>query len=316
MLAWRDDWLRMTVTLARPMRIASCQPLHCILVCLSKQRRLLRGCHGRSRCRCRNNCYAFLLSISCCLIAPLRSGQATLVEVLYEQHLRAKLGIYSSIKPLRPYLRPHNHPQPGTNLFFSSLSYLTLPHSLRPLSMATIMDSYNRTFDEHPSLNHSLVDFDYSDREQSPVFGLPSQHSGFRSEESESEPEPTFAPAAWTQSLKRGSGLYQHQQHLRGSGGGSRSRESSHESSGSGQGDRASPASIPLPASTPASRRGTPYSSPEPEPEPALTQVQAQENAQPVSAVEDGQEVGVPHATEPGTSMYRVNSKLQSTSNA
>jgi len=307
----------MTVTLARPMRIASCQPLHCILVCLSKQRRLLRGCHGRSRCRCRN-CYASLLSISCCLIAPLRSGQATPREVLYEQHLRPQARYLLKYRTAAAVSATSQHPQPGTNLFFSSLSYSTFPHSSRPLSMATNMDSYNRTFDEHPSLNHSLVDFDYSDREQSPVFGIPSQHSGFRSEESESEPEPTFAPAAWTQSLKRGSGLYQHQQYLRGSGGGSRSRESSHESSGSGQGDRASPASIPLPASTSASRRGTPYSSPEPEPEPepALTQVQAQENAQPVSAVEDGQEVEVPHATEPGTSMYPVNSKLQSTSNA
>jgi len=172
--------------------------------------------------------------------------------------------------------------------------------------MATMMDHYDRTFDEHSSLNHSLVDFDYSDREQSPVFGIPSQHSGFRSEESESEPEPTFAPAAWTQSLKRGSGLYQHQQYLRGPSGRSRSRETSHESTGSDRDDRTSPASIPLPASTPASRRGTPYSSPEPEP--AIKQVRVENGEQP--AVEGRQEVELPHATEPGTSTYCMNFKL------
>lgn len=44
-------------------------------------------------------------------------------------------------------------------------------------------------YDDTTSLTGSLGDFSDSDKQQSPMFGLPSQHSGFRSELSESEHE-------------------------------------------------------------------------------------------------------------------------------
>lgn len=47
------------------------------------------------------------------------------------------------------------------------------------------MDELLHEFDAHPSLQASLEDFEHDER--SPVFGLPSQHSGFRSEDSEVE---------------------------------------------------------------------------------------------------------------------------------
>ncbi|KAL8762188.1 MAG: hypothetical protein Q9184_001785 [Pyrenodesmia sp. 2 TL-2023] len=54
-------------------------------------------------------------------------------------------------------------------------------------------------FDDHPSLAASLEDFEHNDR--SPTFGLPSQHSGFKSDESEPEGDSTsegpWSPPAW-----------------------------------------------------------------------------------------------------------------------
>lgn len=75
-------------------------------------------------------------------------------------------------------------------------------------------------FDDHPSLDASLRDFEpgSSELEQSPLFGnlYPSHHSGFRSEDSESEMGDSmsgggYSPPAWrrTKSGSRSSGFWE-----------------------------------------------------------------------------------------------------------
>ncbi|KAL5051500.1 hypothetical protein BDW71DRAFT_202676 [Aspergillus fruticulosus] len=55
-----------------------------------------------------------------------------------------------------------------------------------------MLDELDNVFDDHPSMDASLEDFENtSNRHRSPIFGLPSQHSGFRSEESDCEDEDT-----------------------------------------------------------------------------------------------------------------------------
>ncbi|KAG8531112.1 uncharacterized protein KY384_004469 [Bacidia gigantensis] len=78
------------------------------------------------------------------------------------------------------------------------------------------------SFDDRTSLTGSLNDFSDSDKQQSPVFGLPSQHSGFRAGErsaSEHEEDPEedvasdespWSPPAWRQPASAG-GWYRHQ---------------------------------------------------------------------------------------------------------
>ena len=70
--------------------------------------------------------------------------------------------------------------------------------------MAANRQESPQIYDDHPSLSASLEDFEHSPR--SPVFGLPSQHSGFKSDESESEDEPAseisgepWSPPGWRQ---------------------------------------------------------------------------------------------------------------------
>ena len=115
-----------------------------------------------------------------------------------------------------------------------------------------------QSFDDHPSLSASLEDFEQSPR--SPVFGLPSQHSGFKSEESESEDEPKsdlsgepWSPPAWRQQKSAG-GWYQHQpylqnKHLKSSVSASHSRDTSpkYESAQEDEGDITLAAEVPLP---------------------------------------------------------------------
>ena len=109
-------------------------------------------------------------------------------------------------------------------------------------------------YDDHPSLSASLEDFEHHDR--SPVFGLPSQHSGFKSEESESEEavsEEPWSPPAWRQQ-NSAKGWYQHQPYpqnnnlLKPSASASRSRDTSpqYESAKEDE-DITMPANIPLP---------------------------------------------------------------------
>ncbi|KAH2939880.1 hypothetical protein KXW15_005263 [Aspergillus fumigatus] len=80
-----------------------------------------------------------------------------------------------------------------------------------------------RFIDDHPSLDASLEDFENnSNAHRSPVFGLPSQHSGFRSEESECEEEDTtpngerWSPPGFRRyDYVQGSGWYRHQPYVR-----------------------------------------------------------------------------------------------------
>lgn len=119
------------------------------------------------------------------------------------------------------------------------------------------MDSLDEMFDDHPSLSASLEDFENNEN-ASPVFRLPSQHSGFKSDDSEADVESNsegpWSPPAWKQQ-NTSSGWYRHQPYqqtkvgLRNSGSASRSREASpkYESAREDEADITIPASIPLP---------------------------------------------------------------------
>ncbi|KAL8952157.1 MAG: hypothetical protein Q9222_001911 [Ikaeria aurantiellina] len=108
-------------------------------------------------------------------------------------------------------------------------------------------------FDDHPSLSASLEDF-----ERSPTFGLPSQHSGFKSEESEvegdSNSEGPWSPPAWRRPAAE-AGWYRHQpyaqdnRHQDPSISPSHSRDTSpqYQSVNEDNGDTILPANIPLP---------------------------------------------------------------------
>ncbi|KAL4952019.1 hypothetical protein BDW69DRAFT_29059 [Aspergillus filifer] len=86
-----------------------------------------------------------------------------------------------------------------------------------------MLDELDNVFDDHPSLDASLEDFENtSNAHRSPVFGLPSQHSGFRSEGSDGEDEDTIAVGdRWSPPGFRrydhtpGSGWYRHQPYER-----------------------------------------------------------------------------------------------------
>ncbi|KAE8379912.1 hypothetical protein BDV26DRAFT_279982 [Aspergillus bertholletiae] len=86
-----------------------------------------------------------------------------------------------------------------------------------------MLDELDNVFDEHPSLDASLEDFENpSNAHRSPVFGLPSQHSGFRSEESDMEEDDVtpngerWSPPGFRRyDYVQGSGWYRHQPYLR-----------------------------------------------------------------------------------------------------
>lgn len=111
-------------------------------------------------------------------------------------------------------------------------------------------------FDDHPSLSASLEDFEHNDR--SPTFALPSQHSGFKSDESEADPDSTsegpWSPPAWRRQ-SAAAGWYRHQPYLhdnlgrRPSASPSHSKETSpqYESAKEEDEDLTVPANIPLP---------------------------------------------------------------------
>lgn len=84
-----------------------------------------------------------------------------------------------------------------------------------------MMDELDNVFDDHPSLDASLEDFETnSNTRRSPLFGLPSQHSGFRSEDSDGEMEDPDAGERWSppglrqHDYVQGSGWYRHQPYL------------------------------------------------------------------------------------------------------
>ena len=110
-------------------------------------------------------------------------------------------------------------------------------------------------YESHPSISASLEDFENNEN-RSPVFGLPSQHSGFKSEDSEadveSNSEEPWSPPAWRNSAA--GGWYRHQPYPESdptklSTSPSRSRQTSpqYESARELEDDTLIPANIPLP---------------------------------------------------------------------
>ena len=158
--------------------------------------------------------------------------------------------------------------------------------------------SPHEIYDDHPSLSASLEDFEHSDR--SPVFGLPSQHSGFKSEESESEEEAVseepWSPPAWRQQNAAG-GWYRHQPYpqdknlLKASVSASRSRGTSpqYESAQEEEGDITVPANIPLPrgSMSPVKGRSPSPSYPEKEQDFGLKFEEAEEAEETAAAPEN-----------------------------
>lgn len=129
----------------------------------------------------------------------------------------------------------------------------------------------NNMYESHPSLSASLEDFENNEN-RSPLFGLPSQHSGFKSEDSdadaESVSEEPWSPPAWRNSAA--GGWYRHQPYpgsdpTKLSQSPSRSRQASpqHEDVGGAEDDTLIPANIPLPQ---GSRSPTKERSPSPQP--------------------------------------------------
>ncbi len=128
-------------------------------------------------------------------------------------------------------------------------------------------------YDDHPSLSASLEDFEHNER--SPVFDLPSQHSGFKSENSESDEEEVsegvWSPPAWRQHNPAG-GWYRHQPYpqdntvLKPSTSASQSRGTSPRyESAKEEDDLTVPANIPLPKGSLSPVKGrTPSHSPSP----------------------------------------------------
>lgn len=82
-------------------------------------------------------------------------------------------------------------------------------------------DDIDNMFDDHPSLSASLEDFAAnSNARRSPLLDLPSQHSGFRSEESDNDmdddpTEPWSPPGLRSHDYVPGSGWYRHQPYER-----------------------------------------------------------------------------------------------------
>ncbi|KAJ5594872.1 uncharacterized protein N7459_001080 [Penicillium hispanicum] len=85
-----------------------------------------------------------------------------------------------------------------------------------------MLDELDNVFDDHPSLDASLEDFENnSNAHRSPLFGMPSQHSGFRSEESDGEIDDPARVERWSppglrqHDYVQGSGWYRHQPYPR-----------------------------------------------------------------------------------------------------
>ena len=133
------------------------------------------------------------------------------------------------------------------------------------------INSLNNMYESHPSLSASLEDFENNEN-RSPLFSLPSQHSGFKSEESEADAESNsgepWSPPAWRNSAA--GGWYRHQPYpqsdpTRLSKSPSHSRQTSpqYEDARELEDDTLIPANIPLPR---GSRSPTKERSPSPQP--------------------------------------------------
>ncbi len=94
-----------------------------------------------------------------------------------------------------------------SHIFTSSTSEITHYPAVRSTScnptMATTIEQLEELFDDHPSLDASLQDFEPGSSEigQSPHFGYPSHHSGFRSDTESENADSTsggrYSPPAW-----------------------------------------------------------------------------------------------------------------------
>lgn len=152
----------------------------------------------------------------------------------------------------------------------SQLKDFCFPAPHRPLMATERINSLDRMFDSHPSLSASLESME----NRSPVFGLPSQHSGFKSEDSEadveSNPEEPWAPPAWRNQHAAG-GWYRHQPYLQPnsklkpstSPSHSRGTSPQYEDARENEGETIIPANIPLPR---GSMSPTKEQSPSPQP--------------------------------------------------
>lgn len=143
------------------------------------------------------------------------------------------------------------------------------------------MDELEKILDDHPSLSASLEDFE-EQQNRSPLFDLPSQHSGFKSEPEDSEiDEKSSNGAPWSppgfrrhiRGGSRGVGSWlrhdpygtAHRLDLRPAMSPSRSRQTSpeYQDARDGDDDPTLPANIPLPPGTESPMKER---SPEPEP--------------------------------------------------
>lgn len=94
-------------------------------------------------------------------------------------------------------------PSPTCALFyllFLDLSFHAYPatSTSRMAAMMAAAHDLDHAFDEHPSVTASLEDFEEQER-RSPLFGMPSQHSGFRSDHDGSEmDDQSSAGAPWS----------------------------------------------------------------------------------------------------------------------
>ena len=133
------------------------------------------------------------------------------------------------------------------------------------------INSLTNMYESHPSLSASLEDFENNEN-RSPLFGLPSQHSGFKSEDSEADAEANseepWSPPAWRNSAA--GGWYRHEPYpqsdpTRLSASPSRSRQTSpqYEDAREVEDDTLIPANIPLPR---GSMSPTKERSPSPQP--------------------------------------------------
>ncbi len=128
------------------------------------------------------------------------------------------------------------------------------PAPQRPLMATKRINSLDRMFDSHPSLSASLESME----NRSPVFGLPSQHSGLKLEDSEadveSNSEEPWSPPAWRNQHAAG-GWYRHQPYLQqnsklkpsASPSHSRGTSPQYEDARENEGETIIPANIPLP---------------------------------------------------------------------
>jgi len=152
----------------------------------------------------------------------------------------------------------------------SQLKYSCAPAPHRPLMATERINSLDRMFDSHPSLSASLESME----NRSPVFGLPSQHSGFKLEDSEadveSNSEEPWSPPAWRNQHAAG-GWYRHQPYLQqnsklkpsASPSHSRGTSPQYEDARENEGETIIPANIPLPR---GSMSPTKEQSPSPQP--------------------------------------------------